>query len=78
MKNLIKLEELAILIFTFVLFSFVYKYNVLLYFLFFFLPDLSAVGYLINNKVGGITYDFFHTRTFGISIFILGLIFVSL
>jgi hypothetical protein len=35
-------------------------------------PDLSMIGYLINNKVGAICYNIFHHKGLAIAIYIIG------
>lgn len=71
MKAVLKIEELAEFIFGIVLFnltSFAWWWFPALILL----PDLSMLGYLINNRVGAITYNFFHHKALGIFIFLLG------
>lgn len=71
MKNLIKFEELGQLLLSIILFSqldyawWVFPACILL-------PDLSAIGYLANPKIGSWIYNFFHHKLVGISIFVLG------
>ena len=59
----IKIEEAAI---TAVAIYFLTKYNlglpVWLWVLLFFSPDLSMLGYLVNSRVGALTYNLFHHR----------------
>jgi hypothetical protein len=63
MKNLIKLEELGLFaLCMFILLSMDLKLAWWLYILLFFAPDIGMIGYLINTKVGAITYNFFHHR----------------
>ena len=73
MKNLLKLEELfmfGLSIFLFSKLDFVWWW----YPLFLFVPDLSMIGYLINPKVGAMTYNFIHHKALGISILVFGMI----
>ena len=37
-------------------------------------PDLSMVGYLMDTRLGAITYNFIHHKALGISLFVLGVI----
>lgn len=73
MKNLLKLEEafmfgLSIFLFSKLDFAW-WWYPVLIL-----VPDLSKVGYLMNTRLGAITYNFIHHKALGIGLFILGVI----
>lgn len=61
MKNLIRLEEFALfgLAFWFIL---PLGYAWWWFFLLLLTPDLSALGYLINPRVGALTYNLVHHR----------------
>ncbi len=76
MKNLLKLEELFMFALTIFLFSKMdfawWWYPALL-----FTPDLSMIGYLINPKIGAVTYNFIHHKALGISLYVLGIMFAS-
>jgi len=37
-------------------------------------PDISMLGYLLNNKVGAMVYNLFHTYSLSIGLVICGLI----
>lgn len=71
MKNLVKLEELGQFILSIILFSqlhyawWVFPISILL-------PDLSAIGYLINPKVGAFCYNFFHHKLIAILVWAAG------
>lgn len=71
MKQLLKLEELAqfvLGIFLFIPLNFSWwVFPVLLL-----LPDLSMLGYLINNKIGAWVYNLFHHKLLGIGLYIIG------
>ena len=75
MKNLIRLEELGILAASI---FFLYKLDLniswWLYIILFFSPDIGMIGYLINTKVGAITYNFFHHKAIGCFLIILGFV----
>ena len=69
MKNLIKLEEVAI----FGLSLFMYTqlpYGWGLYALLILAPDISMLGYLVNTAVGAAAYNTFHHR--GIALLVWG------
>lgn len=76
MKNLLKLEELFMFALTIFLFSKMdfawWWYPALL-----FTPDLSMIGYLINPKIGAVTYNSIHHKALGISLYVLGIMFAS-
>ena len=74
MKNIIKLEELGL----FVLSIFcLYKLNIdialYLYPILFFSPDIGMIGYLVNTKIGAITYNFCHHKAIGFLVVIAGI-----
>ena len=75
MKNLIKLEELGILIVS--IFA-LYKLNIhlswWLYIILFLSPDIGMLGYLINTKVGAYTYNFLHHKAIASTLLILGIV----
>ncbi len=76
MKTLLKLEELFMFSITIFLFT---KMNFAwwMYPAFILAPDLSMVGYLFNPQIGAWTYNFVHHKTFGISVFALGVVLAS-
>ena len=73
MKNLLKLEEAFMFGLSIFLFSKLdyawWWYPVLIL-----APDLSMVGYLMDTRLGAITYNFIHHKALGISLFVLGVI----
>ncbi len=73
MKTLINLEEAAQFALSIVLFAklpFVWwLYPALLL-----VPDLSMIGYAVNNTVGAFTYNLFHHKGTAIVIGIIGLL----
>ena len=74
MKNLIKLEELGILVISIYL---IYKLNMdlswWLYLILFFSPDIGMIGYLINTKVGAVTYNLLHHKATGVVLLMFGM-----
>jgi hypothetical protein len=62
MKNLLKLEELGLMI----LFSFAYFHlfngSWILFVSLFFVPDLSFIAYLISKNAGTVSYNAFHHK----------------
>jgi hypothetical protein len=71
MKTLIKLEELTLVILSFYLFL-ALDYAWWWFLLLFFVPDASLIGYLINKKVGAITYNCIHHKALAVLIYLLG------
>jgi hypothetical protein len=74
MKSILKLEEL----FQFILG--IYLFSTLSYAWWWFLalillPDIGVLGYLINTKIGAITYNIFHHKGLAILIFLVGIYF---
>ena len=71
MKNLMKLEELAMLLLSVYLFSRLsiawWWFPALLL-----VPDLGALGYLFGNKAGAINYNIFHHKGLAILVYLLG------
>lgn len=75
MKNQIKLEEAAMFALS------IYLFNQLDYAWWWFLaliltPDLGMLGYLINPKIGAISYNVFHHKGIAVIIMIAGWYFV--
>jgi Domain of unknown function (DUF4260) len=72
MKNLIRLEEAAMFGLTIYLFSLLsidwWWYPVLIL-----APDLSAIGYLVNTKLGAFTYNLVHHKAVAIIVYVAGL-----
>lgn len=48
--------------------------SVWLWVLLFFSPDISMLGYLVNTRVGAVTYNLFHHRAVGLVITATGLL----
>lgn len=73
MKQLLKLEEAGQFLFAIYLFSqlefawWIFPVCILL-------PDISMVGYIVNNKVGAWSYNFLHHKLVAILVLILGYI----
>ncbi|MEO9869738.1 DUF4260 domain-containing protein [Ekhidna sp.] len=67
MKNLIKVEELAMFLLSMYLFSLL-DYAWWVYLVFILTPDIGMLGYSVNTKVGATAYNLFHHK--GIAILI--------
>ena len=73
MKNLIRLEEIAMLCLSIYGLYFL-NANWWYYLLMMLGPDASMVGYLAGPKVGAFTYNLFHHKMVAIAVFIVGVI----
>lgn len=73
MKNILKLEELLMLALAIYLFTFL-DYSWWLFAAFFLAPDLGLLGYLVNTKIGAITYNFFHHKGVAIAFYFGGIL----
>ena len=71
MKNLLKLEELFLFGLSLFLLSRL-DYSWGWYALLFLTPDLSALCYLINPRVGSWTYNLIHHKGFSVALYVLG------
>lgn len=75
MKNLIKLEEVGLFFLSAFL---LYKVNIGIhwwwYIPLFFAPDIGMLGYLVNTRVGAVTYNFFHHKGIASLLILAGLI----
>ncbi|MDB5228000.1 MAG: hypothetical protein JWN78_2193 [Bacteroidota bacterium] len=74
MKNILKLEEIGMLVLSMVLFSQLH-FTWWWYLVLFLAPDLSMIGYLINPMIGAYSYNFFHHKLVGIIIGLTGFYF---
>jgi hypothetical protein len=71
MKNLIKLEEFFLFLLSIYLFNQL-DYSWWLYALLFLAPDLGMIGYLINPRVGALTYNLLHHKAIAVALFLIG------
>ncbi|MGE7919117.1 DUF4260 domain-containing protein [Viridibacillus sp. NPDC093762] len=72
-KFLLHIEGLAVLVLT-IYFYFHLQFSWIVFLVLLLAPDLSALGYLKNVKVGSILYNLFHTYTIPVVIMICGLL----
>ena len=73
MKYLIRLEEATKLALALYL-SIQIGYGPLIFLAFLLVPDVSMVGYLVNNKVGAWLYNIAHHQSVGLIITLVGYI----
>ena len=71
MNLLLKLEQVGILIVCYVA-SLILGYSWWLFFALLLLPDLSMVGYAVNNKWGAMLYNIFHHQGVAVTLIIIG------
>jgi hypothetical protein len=76
MKNLLKIEEAFMFGLTIFLFSQL-DYAWWWYLVLILTPDLSMLGYLVNTRVGAVTYNFIHHKALAITIYVVGIILLS-
>lgn len=76
MKNLTRFEEAAMAVLSIYLFLNL-QLNIAwwLYILLFFIPDLSLIGFSMQNKPGILIYSVIHHKAFAILLWICGLYF---
>ncbi len=70
---LLKIEGLMVLALS-TYFYFSMQFSWILFVILLFAPDLSALGYLKNNKVGSIVYNLFHTYSIPVVIIIFSVL----
>jgi hypothetical protein len=67
---LLRAEEAIILTLTMFAYQHLH-YSWLVFALLFFTPDLFMLGYLINTRIGAVTYNFAHTLTLALSLLLV-------
>src|SRR5699024_12098166 len=70
-KVMLYIEGFSILVLSLYWYGY-HQFSWVLFFVFLLAPDLSALGYLINNRVGAIIYNVFHTYSIPIGVIVLG------
>ncbi|ARK32345.1 DUF4260 domain-containing protein [Halalkalibacter krulwichiae] len=75
-KILLHVEGAAVLILSLYLYS-SFQFSWLLFFVLLLAPDISMIGYLINQKVGAILYNIVHTYSLAIFIIMSGVLISS-
>lgn len=71
MQNSIKLEELAMFLISILLFNQL-DYVWWVYLAFILTPDIGMVGYVVNTRLGAISYNLFHHKGVAILVGCLG------
>jgi Domain of unknown function (DUF4260) len=72
-KILLHIEGFAVLVLSLYFYGYSH-FSWLLFFILLLTPDISMLGYLLNNKVGAMVYNLFHTYSLSIGLVIYGLI----
>jgi hypothetical protein len=72
MKAVLKLEEGGLFCLSLILFNLL-GYSWWLYAALILTPDISILGYLINQKAGAVIYNLFHHRGLAIILYALGI-----
>ncbi len=76
MKTTLKIEEL----FQFLLGIFAFSQLSFAWWVFpilFFLPDISMLGYVINTKIGAISYNVVHNKSLAILVLLVGFFYLG-
>ena len=73
MKTILKLEEIGMTAIGIYLLT-IHNLHIAIWiwFFIFFSPDVSMLGYLVNSKVGAITYNIFHYKGIAIVFICIG------
>ncbi len=71
MKNLLRIEELAMFGLAIYLNSYL-PFEGWVFWAFFLAPDISMLGYLINTRVGAFAYNVFHHKGVAIACYLAG------
>ena len=71
MKNVLKLEEAAMFGLCILALAHL-RVPWWVYLLLAIGPDISMVGYSVNNKVGALSYNFFHHKGIAVALFVIG------
>lgn len=70
------MEGFAVLLLSIYFYSY-FQFSWLLFFVLLFAPDISMLGYLVNNKTGAVIYNIVHTYSTSIAVTIVGLLLTS-
>lgn len=70
-KTLLHLEGLTVFLLCLYFYSY-HDFSWILFFILLLAPDISMLGYLLNNKVGAIIYNLFHTYSIAIPVALIG------
>ena len=71
MKNLLKIENAAMFLFSIYLYSLL-DFNWWWYLILILTPDIGMLGYIFNPKIGAIAYNIFHHKGIALAIYLIG------
>lgn len=71
MNRQLRLEEFVQFIFAFAL-TLHFNYDWWLFWALLLTPDIGMLGYIVNSKVGALSYNVFHHKGVALAIFMLG------
>ncbi len=71
MQKLIKAEEILMFLLSVGAFAQL-DYPWWLFFVLILVPDIGMLGYLLNSRIGAITYNIFHHKGIAIIVYVLG------
>lgn len=71
MKNLLRIEE-AFMLGLAIYLNFLLPFAGWVFWALFFLPDIGMLGYLVNTKIGAITYNLLHHKGIAIAVYLAG------
>lgn len=71
MNTILKLEDLGKFVFAY-FFTLYLGFSWWMFFAFLLVPDLSMIGYLINNKVGAWIYNIAHHQGIAVLVILMG------
>lgn len=74
MKNLLRLEELAMFVGSIYLLN-AFDVPWWMYIILVLGPDIGMMGYLVNNRIGAVTYNIFHHKGLAIAVYAAGIYF---
>ncbi len=72
MKTTLQFEEIAMLGLAIYLYSFL-PYPWWLFLALFLAPDIGMIGYVMNSKIGAISYNIFHHKGLAILLYLAGI-----
>ncbi|MBY7141937.1 DUF4260 domain-containing protein [Virgibacillus sp. NKC19-3] len=67
--TILRIEGFVVLVLSVYVYFFILELNWIAFVILLLVPDLSALGYLKNNKIGSVWYNLFHT--YSIPVFII-------
>ena len=71
MNNLLKLEEFGMALLSFLVYTQL-DLHWWIFFVLFLAPDIGMLGYLINSRIGAITYNLAHHKGIAVAFWITG------